>query len=158
MNFCQGIGCYFTLGVNNLIRPTLSRLYFQEILDELIDHLKQNKVLCKYCGSSNVVKIGHRIKNQGKVQWYRCKQCNRSFTDEVTRYGNQDVFIHDQILDLVVQGVNSESIKEIVNKRLQCDGKDESITKQTVLNIIKKDCQFLSTFENYLFHDNFSLV
>lgn len=144
--------------VINLICPNFSHLTLDDLLEELRDHLKNQNVLCRYCGSSNIVKKGFRKNNHEDVQRYNCHNCSRSFTDDVTRYGNQDALVHDKILDLAVLGVNPESIKEMVNKELQRGGKKASITKQTVLNIIKKDCQFLSTFEYYLCHNNFSSV
>ena len=38
------------------------------------------KVVCRFCGSSNVVKFGYNITNEGKKQRYKCKDCNAKFT------------------------------------------------------------------------------
>lgn len=146
------------MGVNNLISSTLSHFSLEDLLEDIRDHLENNHVLCRYCGSSKIIKFGPRKNIHGDVQRYWCNSCQKSFTDNKSRYGNQVLSVHDQILDLAVQGVKAEGIKELVNKKLNCNDNEETITKQTVLNIIKKDCQFLSTFEYYLCHKNFSSV
>jgi len=38
------------------------------------------KVVCRFCGSSNVVKFGYNITKEGKKQRYKCKDCNAKFT------------------------------------------------------------------------------
>ena len=38
------------------------------------------KVVCRLCGSSNVVKFGYNITKEGKKQRYKCKDCNAKFT------------------------------------------------------------------------------
>ncbi len=35
---------------------------------------------CRFCGSSNIVKFGYNITNQGKKARYKCKNCNAKFT------------------------------------------------------------------------------
>ena len=34
------------------------------------------KIVCRFCGSSNVVKFGYNITKEGKKQRYKCKDCN----------------------------------------------------------------------------------
>ena len=37
------------------------------------------KIVCRFCGSSNVVKFGYNITKEGKKQRYKCKDCNAKF-------------------------------------------------------------------------------
>ncbi len=41
---------------------------------------EETKVVCRFCGSSNVVKFGYNITKEGKKQRYKCKDCNAKFT------------------------------------------------------------------------------
>lgn len=37
---------------------------------------------CTKCGSQNYVKAGYKPLKEGKIQKYKCKDCNRQFTGE----------------------------------------------------------------------------
>lgn len=141
-----------------MIQPNLSHFSLDALLEELEYCLKSRPIICSNCGSSEKSGFGYRKNKNGDKKRYKCKNCGKKYTDTITRYGNQKLSVHDQILDLAVRGVKANSIREIVNKTLKNEDEDSSITKPTVLNIIKKDCQFLSTIENHLCHNNFSSV
>ena len=45
--------------------------------------MKQTKIKCVHCGKSNYIKKGFRkTENRGKIQVYKCLECNRKFTND----------------------------------------------------------------------------
>ena len=41
------------------------------------------KIKCVHCGKSNYIKKGFRkTENRGKIQVYKCLECNRKFTND----------------------------------------------------------------------------
>jgi DNA-directed RNA polymerase subunit RPC12/RpoP len=127
-------------------------------IHDLQDYLEQKPVLCRYCGNNEIIKKGVRVNKAVSIQEYKCKKCGRKFTDNITRYGNQELWVHDHILELTVNSVRSSAIIDILKKVALEKGKEIHITKPTIHNIVKKDCQFLSTLEYNLNHPNMSRV
>jgi len=125
-------------------------------IDKLKDYLKSDTVLCKFCGSNKIVKRGHRDMSEEKNQRYKCKKCNKSCTDEITRGSNQKLWVHEEVLDFAIHGISSQKIVDMILKRAKANNENIKLTRQSVLNLIKHDCQFLSTLEYYLNHSNLS--
>lgn len=131
----------------------------QFVLKDLRDHLQQKKVICRYCGSSvNIIKKGFRKNDSDDKQRYKCKYCRKRFVDEITRHSNQDLWVHDFVLDLVVNNVKPSAISKLITKLSRERGQELVLSKTTILKMIKKDCQFLSTFEYHLCHPIVSRV
>jgi len=51
----------------------------------------KQKIKCVHCGKSNYIKKGFRTtENRGKIQKYRCNECNKYFTNDEGFYRMRD--------------------------------------------------------------------
>lgn len=73
-----------------------------------------NELACK-CGSVNVIKIGVRHNKSGDIQVYKCKECNKKWSDNLGFAKNK---INSKVitvaLDLYFKGISLRKVKEHV--------------------------------------------
>ncbi len=73
-----------------------------------------NDLVCK-CGSLNIIKIGIRHNKSGEMQVYKCKECNKKWSDNLGFAKNRiDSKIITISLDLYFKGVSLRKVKEHV--------------------------------------------
>lgn len=113
-----------------------------------------NAIYCPHCGSGNVIKkatIEHRYRDPSQI--YYCKKEKIKFLVDPNFGFQYPLFIIDQILDLFVQGCDAEFIVVRVIKDAKSRGLTITITKQSILNIVRRACKLLSEFEFILYHE-----
>ncbi len=74
---------------------------------------------CPYCASKNFVKRGFRQKKMEKVQLYLCLDCNKTFTQQITRGKHYPLPIIFDAISIYNLGYSLEQTCRIVNKRQQ---------------------------------------
>jgi putative transposase len=78
---------------------------------ESLCEIEESILVCKFCGSQNIVKRGYRNTQKGKVQRLFCKDCNRKF---VVNEGFERMKSTPQIitiaLDLYFKGISMRDI------------------------------------------------
>lgn len=114
-----------------------------------------NIIKCPYCLSTNIIKKGFiRHKSRLVTQIYGCKNHipMKKFTVDPARNFQYPLYVIDEILDLYVHGDNAEFIANRVKKDTKEKGLDIEITKQTVLNIVKKASLLLYNIDKYQYH------
>ncbi|MGI0086462.1 MAG: IS6 family transposase [Nitrosotalea sp.] len=73
-----------------------------------------NELVCK-CGSIQVIKIGIRHNKSGEMQVFKCKECNKKWSDNLGFAKNRiDSKIITVALDLYFKGVSLRKVKEHV--------------------------------------------
>ena len=82
------------------------------------------KIICRHCGSDELVKNGH---SENGKQRYRCNNCKKSFQTEY-RYNAWQPGVKDQI---ETQTLNSSGVRDI--------GRNLKISKNTVISELKKN-------------------
>jgi putative transposase len=71
-----------------------------------------NELACK-CGSLNVIKIGIRHNKSGEMQVFKCKECNKKWSDNLGFAKNRiDSKVITVALDLYFKGVSLRKVKE----------------------------------------------
>jgi putative transposase len=74
-------------------------------------------LVCKFCGSENIVKSGYRTTQKGKVQRFFCKDCKRKFVvDEGFEKMKSTPQIITIALDLYFKGISIRSIVDHLNQ------------------------------------------
>jgi len=102
---------------------------------------------CPYCGSnSNNIKKGKRKRKlKGDVQVYKCKRCGHKFSERErlprTKFPKQ---VLEEVIRLAVNGLKPARIAGYINTKQQ---NEIRITRQTVVNLIKKATKTLNLFE-----------
>ena len=81
------------------------------------------KIICRHCGSDDLVKNGH---SENGTQRYRCNECGKSFQTEYS-YNAWKPGIREQI---ETQTLNSSGVRDI--------GRNLEISKNTVISELKK--------------------
>lgn len=82
-----------------------------------------NKIICRHCGSDDLVKNGH---SENQTQRYRCKHCKKSFQTEYS-YNAWNPGVKEQI---EIQTLNSSGVRDI--------SRNLEISKNTVISELKK--------------------
>jgi len=77
---------------------------------------------CPYCASSNFVRRGFRQKKMEKVQLYICLDCNKTFTQQITRGKHYPLPVIFDAISLYNLGYSLEQTCRIVNERQSFDG------------------------------------
>lgn len=72
---------------------------------------------CPYCSSKNFVKRGFRQKKLEKVQLYLCMDCNKTFTQQITRGKHYPLSIMFDAISIYNLGYSLEETCRIVNER-----------------------------------------
>jgi transposase-like protein len=100
---------------------------------------------CKFCGSTNLIKRGHRKNKSGRVQRFLCKDCGRRFV--VNEAGFQKMEYNPKIvtlaLDLYFKGV---SLRKITDHIKQFYGL--KVHFSTILRWIQKYVQVMKEYVN----------
>jgi transposase-like protein len=110
---------------------------FEKEGDNLCE-LEEPVLVCKFCGSENLVKRGFRNTQRGRVQRFYCKDCKRKFVDnegfEKMKATPQTVTI---ALDLYFKGISMRSIvdhlKQFYNVEVSHVAIYKWITKYVIL-------------------------
>ncbi len=92
-------------------------------------------IKCLHCGKSNYVKIGFRTtENRGKIQRYKCKECNKKFTNDegFYRMRNSEKKITMGI-DLYFSNLSSRKVRNHFRRHLE-----HNASHETVLNWCRK--------------------
>ena len=79
------------------------------------------KTKCTHCGKSNYIKKGFRkTQNRGKIQVYRCRKCNRKFTNDegFYRMRNNEKKI-TQAIDLYFSNLSSRKVRNHFRRHLE---------------------------------------
>jgi len=113
----------------------------QESAAQHIEETEQ-KILCPFCKSANVVKWGNRKTQFGSVQRFACHDCNRKFIVDkgFCRMKNSPKVI-TLTLDLFFKGVSQRKIADHLKQF-----EDVIVTQPTILNWIKKYLKMLSKY------------
>lgn len=105
----------------------------------------QNELVCK-CGSMQVIKIGMRHNKSGNIQVYKCKECNKKWSDNLGFAKNK---INSKVitvaLDLYFKGVSLRKVKEHVKLFYGI-----SISHVAILNWIHKFGEVVAPFVDQL--------
>ncbi len=73
---------------------------------------KESELICK-CGSINVIKDGVRKNKSGTIQRFKCKECQREWSDNLGFAGNKvNSKVITVALDLYFKGVSLRKVKE----------------------------------------------
>jgi transposase-like protein len=78
------------------------------------DGICEPETACKYCGSTNVIKKGFRKRKNGKVQVYKCRECERKFVLNESGFHKMknNPKVITLALDLYFKGVSLRKIKD----------------------------------------------
>ena len=113
-----------------------------ELLDAYRENDEKNKVVCKYCGSSNVEKYGWRYNKNGKKQRYRCKDCGKRFVlDDGFSKSNYTPEIITQALDLYFKGLSLRKVADYFNQFY-----GYKMHHTTVLNWVRKYTMIIEAY------------
>ena len=97
--------------------------------------------ICKYCDSGNIKKDGIRTTKHGKIQRFKCNECNKRFT---TNYGFESMRYTDTIITGALQMYFSGmSVRKIAD---HYDMLDIKVSYQTVYNWIVKYSKIISKY------------
>ncbi len=67
----------------------------------------KQKIKCVHCGKNNFIKKGFRkTENRGKIQVYKCLECNRKFTNDEGFYRTGCVTITNSLIYLSTRNTN----------------------------------------------------
>lgn len=86
------------------------------------------QVLCKFCSSGKIVKRGIRKLKTGKKQIYFCKNCNKRFSEGLSKKR----FNFKIILNAVCsynQGYSYEEVRDVINRKNKVDISTTSISR-----------------------------
>jgi putative transposase len=103
-------------------------------------------LVCKFCGSEQIVKRGHRVTQMGNVQRYFCKNCGRKFVVndgfEKMKSTPQTVTV---ALDLYFKGI---SLRKIIDHLKQFYGVE--VSHVAVFKWIKKYVELMKEYVDQL--------
>jgi transposase-like protein/predicted SprT family Zn-dependent metalloprotease len=105
----------------------------------------QTELICK-CGSLSVIKIGIRHNKSGNVQVYKCKKCNKKWSDNLGfAYHKINSKIITVSLDLYFKGISLRKVKEHIKLFYGVE-----ISHRSVLNWIRKFGEVVSPYVDSL--------
>jgi len=114
---------------------------------ERFEELCEPQLVCKYCGSPNLIKRGVRKNKSGRVQRFSCKDCGKRF---VVNVGFEKMKATPQVvtvaLDLYFKGI---SLRKVVDHLKQFYG--VKVTHVAVFKWIKKYVQIMKDYVDSLF-------
>jgi transposase-like protein len=102
--------------------------------------------VCKFCGSENIIKRGHRTTQKGRVQRFFCKDCKRKF---VVMEGFEKMKSTPQIitisLDLYFKGISMRSIVDHLKQFYNVEVSHVAVYKwiRKYIAMMKKYCDQL---------------
>ena len=99
---------------------------------------------CPYCMSKNFVRRGFRQKKLEKVQLYLCMDCNKTFTQQITRGKHYPLPVIFDAISIYNLGYSLEETCRIVNRR-DTLSKDLTISATTLSNWLSETgelCRF----------------
>jgi putative transposase len=104
------------------------------------------KISCSYCKSENTSRFGTRKTNRGKLQRYKCKDCNKTFilNDGFVKMRYKPQII-TMALDLYFNGLSSRKVAKYFQDFL-----DIKITHKDILNWISKFIRKIKQFTDNL--------
>src|SRR3989338_2993918 len=88
-----------------------------------------NKIKCVFCGQSNFIKKGFRkTENRGKIQTYKCLECNKKFTnnDGFYRMRNSEAKITSAI-DLYFSNLSSRKVRNHFRRHWNHNASHETV-------------------------------
>ena len=97
--------------------------------------MKTTKIKCKFCGSTNHTKQGYRkTLNRGKIQKYKCSECNKYFTldDGFYRMRNSDKIITMSI-DMYLSNLSSRKMRNMLQRHFGL-----KVSHQTIMEWVRK--------------------
>ena len=116
---------------------------------ERLDELCEPELVCKFCGSPNLIKRGVRKNKSGRVQRFSCKDCGKRF---VVNAGFEKMKATPQVvtvsLDLYFKGI---SLRKIVDHLKQFYG--VKVTHVAVFKWIKKYVELIKGYVDSLIPD-----
>ena len=84
-----------------------------------VDKPATDSFACPYCMSKNFVKRGFRQKKMEKVQLYLCLDCNKTFTQQITKGKHYPLPVMFDAVSIYNLGYSLEETCRIVNERHQ---------------------------------------
>ena len=111
---------------------------------------QDDQVKCKYCGSSeHLVKYGPRHRQSVTTQMFKCKSCEKYFTNRkgYERMKNQKIAVLSA-LDLYFRGISLREIQQHLKSTFGCN-----VSYVTIYNWLKKYVQLVKRYtENLRFN------
>jgi len=102
----------------------------------------EDNTSCKYCNSSNIIKLGFRCNKRGNVQRYLCKDCRRKFSINTGFEKTKgDPKVITLAMDLYFKGV---SLRKIVDHLKQFYG--VKVTHVAILKWIQKYTRLMKLY------------
>jgi len=121
-------------------------LMIRELSHKLREEVRNEDVVCPYCGSARVVKCGYRYNKSGAVQRYLCKSCQRKF---VNRYGLEGLRFSPDIviaaIDLYCRGLSLRQVAEHLRRVYGI-----KISHATVYNWIKRFARIVHEYTKHV--------
>lgn len=96
---------------------------------------KTSKIRCLFCKSSNYIKKGYRqTEHRGKIQRYKCKDCNKNFTHDEgfyrMRYSAQTITLS---IDVYVSNLSSRKMRNQLLRHF-----NTKVSHITILDWVRK--------------------
>ncbi len=115
--------------------------------------MKQTKqtIKCVHCGKSNYIKKGFRkTENRGKIQVYRCLDCNRKFTNDegFYRMRNSEAKITSAI-DLYFSNLSSRKVRNHFRRHWEHNASHETVLSWCRRYVLKVQ-KYVDTLEPQL--------
>jgi len=101
---------------------------------------------CPYCASRNFVKRGFRQKKLEKVQLYLCLDCNKTFTEQITKGKHYPLPVMFDAISIYNLGYSLEETCRIVNRRAANPGSPHPAVAGFAMTSLQP-----STLSNWLF-------
>jgi transposase-like protein len=118
---------------------------------------ESEELVCKFCGSENIVKRGHRTTQKGKVQRFFCKSCGKKF---ILNEGFEKMKSTPQIititLDLYFKGISMRSIVDHLKQFYNVEVSHVAIYKwiRKYVAMMKKYCDQLVPRVSGIWHSD----
>jgi len=119
--------------------------------------IEEPVLVCKFCGSENIVKRGFRITEKGRVQRFFCNDCKRKFVvDEGFEKMKSTPQIITVALDLYFKGISMRSIVDHLKQFYNVEVSHVAVYKwiRKYVAIMKKYCDQLVPRVSGIWHSD----
>ena|SRR3989338_4650348 len=100
----------------------------------------QEEIICAYCGSSNIKKIGKRKNKSQSLQRHQCKNCNKTFILNTIKNKSYHIKIILNAISLYNKGYPQNQVSKFISQNFKIKVPQKTISNW--INQYKSICTY----------------